>query len=84
MGLPMELRLSDLHGATAFRAFQRHPKAGKRDLVKWVNAERALCFFCGKDEECVGKWVFSIEICLVMEGLVKMPDLMDGLIDALL
>jgi hypothetical protein len=51
MGLPMELRPSDLHRAAAFKTFQRHPKAGKRDLVKWLNAERALCFFCGKEEE---------------------------------
>lgn len=51
MGLPMELRPPDLRRAAAFRAFQRHPKAGKRDLVKWVNAERALCFICGKEEE---------------------------------
>jgi len=58
MGLHMELRPSDLHWAAALRAFQRHPKAGKRDLVKWVNAERALSFFCGKEEEGFGQMGF--------------------------
>ncbi len=58
MGLVMELRPPDLHRAAAFRAFQRHPKAGKRDLVKWVNAERVLCFFCGKEEEGFGQMGF--------------------------
>jgi hypothetical protein len=37
-----------------------------------------------KKKKVLGKWVFGIERWLVMEGLVKMPDLMDGLIDALL
>jgi hypothetical protein len=39
-----------------------------------------FAFSVERKKKVLGKWVFGIERWLAMEGLVKMPDLIDALL----